>query len=242
MANAALELAHLLYTWRVVPAGRTVIEVRGGTSGLQANQVRASTLLASVLQAIAALEAAGEPVDHYEVFIPAWSDAVFFPNEAWNTAVSGVRSVLSEQDIAALRGLGRYLDKSGFKTLPATPDSLAAARESVASIVEVLRELDLDDATSHYVFTLVTEVRTILDAEAAELSVDLIRRVNELRGALADIADRVEAEQPTSEAPNLLRSAAQRLLPHAVKGVIAIDLGLNTAANYIQLTQGPAAH
>jgi hypothetical protein len=170
------------------------------------------------------------------------TNAVFFPNEAWNTAVSGVRSVISEQDMAALRGLGRYLDKSGFKTLPATPDSLAEARDSVSDIVGVLCDLDLDDPTSHYVFTLVTEVRTILDAEAAELSVDLIRRANELRGALADIADRVEAEQPGGEAPGRLRTAARWLLPHSVKGVIAIDLGLNTAANYIQLTQGLSAH
>lgn len=55
-------------------------------------------------------------------------------------------------------------------------------------------------------FDLVAAIRTVLDASEHEVTFDLLKKIDELRGALDDITDRVERQYPDSEAPGTSRA------------------------------------
>ncbi len=242
--NPARELHALLTSWKEVPKGASIYNERTAAvelpeEGRQHYElIRAGWLLGESKREIDALETRGEDVSHWRVFLPEWYDALFLPGHAWMSGFNTTTQVISPSTLASLASFAAYLDTTRMRPYPTDQVAIGVSKAAAEDIFSVLRERDdLSDETRGYVFGLLDEIRTLLDANDLRVTTDLVRRINELRGWLATYVDHLEATNDTTVASKLKR-AAMSLVPKARSTVLATGFALGVAADTLAITQG----
>jgi hypothetical protein len=243
--NPARELHDLLKEWQIVPKGSGVLNERTAVPESlapmngYARLVRASWYLGEIGRSLDLLESAGENVESYRAFLPAWWNALYLPDTVWNAGVSSASRVVPWDALATLDMYATFLDKTTLQPYPGTGVGFATSKAATTDILKVLRERqDIQDETKQYVFQLLDEVRSLLDAEDLRVSTDLIRRVNELKGWLGVYADYLEEREPGNVVVKKLKRAAKVLLPPSKLLFGAAGYTLGAAADLVQITQG----
>lgn len=245
MPNAARELADLLKAWTRVEYGKTVYLSRGSATQVEPafidEQVRACGLLGQVGEILQAMEQAGEDTEHYRVFLPKWWNAVVLPNEHWGESQNHERgrALWEPETLASLRGFAAYLDKTELRSAQMTPESRMSSRSAVDDVMDILRnDVTMSDDIRRYVFGLATEIRTVLDSDDARVDVDLVRRINELRGFLGELADALEKsrDESTQKTGRRLKTAYRKIAPRATKAGVAIGFGLAAVSDALQIS------
>lgn len=242
--NPARELHTLLTRWRMVARSQSVYNVRTDASNSVADGtehyelIRAGWLLGEVKREVDALENRGEDVAYLRVFIPQWFDALYLPGHQWQSGMSSDAEVVSPSTLATLASFAAYLDTTRIRPYPTDQVSVDVSKAAAADIFGVLSERDdLSDETRGYVFGLLDEIRTLLDANDLRVTTDLVRRINELRGWLATYVEYLEENNNTTVASKLKR-AAKSLVPKAKSTVLATGFVLGVAADALAITQG----
>jgi len=241
--NPARELHTLLHEWRVVGKGTHIQGVRGATAteseDYVSQQIRACWLLGETERALAELERVGDDVAPFRTFLPKWWAAVVLPDEAWRSGTQNQKIVISADTLATLASFASYLDKSSLKPFQVDPVSLDSSKAAISEIIMTLKEQDdLSNDTRGYVFALTDEIRTLLDASDARIDVDLIRRINELRGWLAEYEAYLEDKAPGTAVVKTLRRAARVLMPRTKVAFGIAGYALGVVADTLALTQG----
>lgn len=246
--NAASELHNLFERWAVIPAGQSIWTVRmtsipGNLESEQdpKNLLRAGQLLGEVQQALDFLESAGEQVHFFRDFMDSWVDAMWLPGHQWQTGYSGDKQVIPTGVLSTLGAFAAFLDKTTLRPRPADAASFAAAREASEEILTVLREqTDIEDDERLYAYKLLDSIRSLLDAKDLRVNAQLIARVYELRGWLADYTEYLEAQQPGNPFVKTLKKAARKLLPPVIKAYSGGATALGVYGDIAALTQGPS--
>lgn len=242
--NPARELHAILTRWKDVPQGQSVYNVR--TGALESDPdgtehydlIRAGWLLGEVKREIDLLEARGEEVEYLRVFLPQWYDALYLPSHQWMSVISSGAQVVTPATLATLASFAALLDTTRIRPYPTDQIAMDVSKAAAEDIFSVLRERDdLPDETRGYVFGLLDEIRTLLDANDLRVTTDLVRRINELRGWLATYVDHLEATNDTTVASKLKR-AAMSLVPKARSTFLATGFALGVAADTLAITQG----
>jgi len=241
--NPAQELLLLLDQWKSVPKGSGIQGVRSGTAtpdeDFTHQQIRAGWLLGETERAITALERSGEDMSAFRTFLPKWWNAIVLPNEKWNENAQNAKVAIGPDTLAMLSAFGAYLSKSSLKPFQADPVTLNSSRAAVDEILDTLGEQDdLGADTRTYVFALADEIRTLLDATDARIDVDLIRRIHELRGWLAEYEAYLEDKAPGNPVAKKLRRAARALMPGTKIAFGVTGYALGVVADTLALTQG----
>ncbi|MFK4804321.1 hypothetical protein ACI3KX_00500 [Microbacterium sp. ZW CA_36] len=243
--NPARELHKLLFEWRTVPGGSSILNVRTAVPDELAPMngytrlVSASWYLGEVGRSLDTLEAAGEDVEAYRAFLPAWWDALYVSNQPWNAGTNGETDTVPWDSLATLNMYAGYLDKTRIQPYLGDVGGFVAARNATDQIVTTLRaQGDIDPDTKTYVFELLDQIRGMLDAEDLRVHRDLIRKVNELRGWLAVYEDFLEAKAPGNPIIKKLKKAAKTLVPPSKLLFGAGGFALGAAADLVQITQG----
>lgn len=245
MFNPARELATILEQWREIPRSKTVYQVRNGSDendvveGNVGLFINAGSLLAQVLQRIELMESVGDStVGYYRGFVPRWWDAVTVPNQSWASTESVSRELFSQDLTAILHALAGYFDRASPNLQSPSADVLANSKEGVQELFDLLRGEDCPVAgfDKDYVFSLLTEVRTMLDAAESGIDFDLVRRVNELRGSLDFLMERISEENEPTGFSERVRTALRKVTPITVNTVRTAGFVLDAANNIRQLT------
>lgn len=243
--NPARELHAILTEWQLVPGGTSVFIARTGSADGDgdlegyARLIRASRLLGEVERSLDVLEEAGEDVESFRAFVPAWWNAVYLPDTNWSATASYNMDVIGWDTLATLRMLAGFLDKTRIRPYTADLGSFESARDANRQIIETLRaQEDIEPDEKQYVFELLDQIRSLLDAEDLRVSTDLIKRVNELRGWLAAYEDYLEDKEPGNVVVKKLKKAAKLLVP---RGKLLFGAGgyvLGVTADVLSLTTG----
>lgn len=243
--NPARELHSLLSEWRNVPKGSGVLNERTAVPDDLAPMngytrlVQASWYLGEIGRSLDLLEAAGENVESYRAFIPAWWNALYLPDTVWNAGMSGATQVVPWDTLATLDMYAAFLDKTRIQPYPGTQAGFAISKAATVEILNVLRERqDIAPEIKQYVFQLLDEVRSLLDADDLRVSTDLIRRVYELKGWLGVYVDYLEEQQPGNSVVKKLKKAAKTLLPPGRVVFGAAGYALGATADVLSITQG----
>lgn len=243
--NPARELHAMLLQWKVVPKGQSVYNVRTNAAESAPDTtehydlIRAGWLLGEVKRAIDLLEASGEDMSAFRTFIPGWYDALYLPGHQWMGGMGGTTEVVSPGTLATLASFAQYLDKSRIRPYPADAIGFETSKLAADDILTVLRDQDdIAPDEKQYVFQLLDEIRSLLDAKDLQVSVDLIRRINELRGWLTAYEAYLEDKQPGSEVIKKLKKAARVLMPSSKLLFGATGYALGVTADFLAITQG----
>lgn len=244
MSNPARDLANLLTGWELVSSGSSIYNSRGSSSQVEPEfinqQVRACGLLGQIGTILDALDASGEDMGHYRVFLPRWWRATTMPEEQWGAVRQGGGQLWDAEVVASLRGFASLLDKTELRTAPITSESLQSSRQGLDQVLDVLKDVSLSPEVRQYLFLLITEIRNVFDSEHAKIDIDLARRICELRGFLDTLADALENDSAQSRADNgrRLRSAYKRIAPVAQTIGTTSLWGINMAVGTLAITQG----
>jgi hypothetical protein len=245
MANPAAELADLLETWGRIPNGTSIYTVRGSSSNgrgdveMWRRHLDAVALLAQVDQSLRAMELSGRKVDHHVRAFPLWCEGMFAPNELWNQISQGVRESIDATAIDRLHSFADFLGSTEPGTMIGPAERLGI-REAVGSLIDLLGsdEVSLDDSSKRYIFELLSAIQRLADEHLVTGTTDLVRRINELYGALSLLADDLSEAGATPGFVSKLRSAARRVYPYAHFGVTAGLAALGAAADVKAVTGG----
>lgn len=242
--NPARELHSLLSEWAVIPKGNGIIGVRtlippeDPEDGSLWQVYRATELFGEVKRSLELLEASGENVAAFRNFLQAWWEAVVMPNVQWNSGHTNQQTVISKDTLAALDAYAVFLEKTQLRPYPAQVEGFAKSRDAAETILNVIREQDdIEDDERTYVFQLLDEIRSLLDAQDLRVSSDLIRRVNELRGWLTAYEDYLESKEPGNPVVKKLKKAAKILLPPGKLFFGTAGYALGATANILAITQ-----
>lgn len=246
MTNPARELASLLAGWASVRGGESIYSVRGSQTQVEpsfiAEQVRACGLLGHIGDILDAFDAGGDDTaENYRVFLPRWWRAVVLPDDQWGAGNSHPRTYIDAETLASLRGFAAYVDKTELKTAPITADSLSASRAALDEVTDLLNNsIQMSEDTRRYLFTLITEIRTVFESDGANIDVDLFSRINELRGFLGTIADALENDenQDVAKTGRKLKIAYRRIAPVAKTVGATAMWGINMTVGTMAITQG----
>lgn len=233
----------MLAPWAKQSKGGSIHATRGGGrqgSGLEyvRQQVRACWLLGETSLTIDRLSAAGEDVASFQTFLPSWWQAVTLPQESWTGSAQSEKVVIAPDTLATLAGFAAYLDKTQLQPFEATKESVEQSRDALADLLDLLQsqELRVSPDGRTYVFALLDEVRTMLDASAGMIDLDLIRRIHELQGFLSTLASDLEFREADNKVAVRLRQIIRRVTPIAIPVASVAGYMLGVASDTLALT------
>ncbi|MDH6181416.1 hypothetical protein M2152_001598 [Microbacteriaceae bacterium SG_E_30_P1] len=245
MSNPAQELHEVLSKSVAVAKGRTIFSVRGGGTrtrgtelGFVQSQIRACWLLGETNRLLDKFDGAGEDMASFRIFLPQWWDAVVLPKENWSAASQTDRAFISAEALASLANFGAYIAKSTPAYIQVSSDSVAQSRRALDELLGLLDsdELRLNPEAQVYVFGLITEVRTLLEAANGSIDLDLVARIHELQGFLSTLANDIEYREADSKVAVRIRQVVRRITPVVLPVVGAAGYMLGFAADTMAIT------
>lgn len=242
MPNPANELAEYLDSWASIKKGESHRTVRASTDADRffREQIRACALLGEIQRDIERMEADDGVESPYRVLIRRWWAAIVQPDEPWASPSSTNRRVIEPEMIAALRGLGRYIDKNEVRSFLPTRASVQVARDALDELNDLFTSgiLNLADEMRAYLVRLVNEIRRVLEEENARLPFDAVRRIHELRGFVESLAVSLEGAGADESLPNKLKRLGQGIVPIAVPVIDMTGAVLSVAGGVLSITAG----
>lgn len=201
--DPATLLADMLDSWEV-PQNASAQSARGfggnGATHLEAwrRVGHAAKLLRSVDNLLTGMTAAGQDVEMYSPYLPAWYGGVFFTTTPWDSSSQNARPrpVCQPHEIHLLRALGASIRAIGG---PVIDESAARGLRDILDQALALLEADATDFEAEvrfYLHGLISRARMVVD-NVAEYGSYAVREVSlELGGAMIVRGAQVKADDP----------------------------------------------
>ncbi|MFT2750071.1 hypothetical protein ACMT9U_10860 [Clavibacter sp. Sh2036] len=234
MTNPASDLLEILDAWVVRPAGLTLRNVRdqAPTEGATWDYVDAGCRsLGEIRRALDDMDQDGQKTRHWRQYIPVWYELLISPGINWDEAIGSDLNLDSRGTalnmLAAMESV-LAVAPSHFRDMDKT-DVLSA----LAALEQLLESHDgLSEQLRKYILTLLDEIRVALVENRRYGDVPVARRINELAGALASLAEET-ADDPAFAAK--LKGIATRITTFARHASTGGLLALGASADVAQI-------